>query len=202
MSHVPQALWKPPLLAPPETTDETLVEQVATGDREAFAMLYDRVASGVYGMACHVVADAATAEHVTQDVLAAVWSGAGSFDRSAGSARTWILTMAHRRAVAVIRGETSTRSAAERPRAGASHEQPFDDVTAAADHSRGSDVDQALRSLTVLQRSAVSLALFKGLTYLQVAQVLEVPLETAGMRMREGLRHLAVQLGATGPMPG
>lgn len=209
MSHASHELSQPPLLAQPDpvTSDETLMEQVATGDREAFAMLYDRVASGVYGMARHVLADAATAEDVTQDVLATVWSGAGSFDRATGSARTWIMTMAHRRAVAVVRSEHAARTVAERSRAEASHKQPFVAVAdagaeALVDHSRGSDVDQALHSLTVLQRSAVDLAFFKGLTCPQVAQVLEVPLETVRMRMREGLRHLGVQLGTTGPAPG
>lgn len=179
---------------------EQLLEQVAAGDRNAFAELYDRMAPGVYGMACRVVVDASIAEEVTQEVLLAVWSRAQSFDRSRGSARSWILTMAHHRAVDVVRREQAARNREQRV-AAASIDRPADDVADAVvqrfmDRSRARDVDRALCSLTVLQRSAVELAYFSGFTYREVAQSLAVPLGTAKTRIRDGLRRLTDELGA------
>ena len=188
--------------ATPVASVESLLEQVAAGDREAFAQLYDCIAPAVYGMACRIVVDPSLAQEITQDVLLAVWSTAARFDRSRGSARGWILTIAHRRSVDVVRSEQSARNRVDRV-AAATIDTPFDEVGEAVadafeDRFRAREVTRALRTLTELQRAAVELAYFKGMTYGEVAQVLRVPLGTAKTRIRDGLQRLAVQLEPVG----
>ena len=195
----------PPLgAASAELSDpDLLLARVAHGDRDAYADLYDLVAPAVYGLARRVVVDPSMAEEVTQEVLLAVWSQAASFDRSRGSARSWILMMAHRRAVDVVRSEQSSRNRVERV-AAASTERPYDDVSDSVverifERGQARELERALRTLTELQRSALELAYYKGFTYREVAGILGVPLGTAKTRIRDGLRRLADQLAASGP---
>lgn len=198
----PVALAPPPGAHTPAPSAESLLEQVATGDRRAYADLYDAMAPAVYGLARRVVVDPSMAEEVTQEVLLAVWSQAASFDRTKGSARTWVFTMAHRRAVDVVRSEQASRNRVDRV-AAASTERPFDEVADTVveqivDRARARDVERALRNLSHLQRAALELAYYKGLTYREVAETLEIPLGTAKTRIRDGLRRLGDQLAGSG----
>lgn len=193
-------------LAAPAPTEEILLARVAGGDANAFATLYDRVAPTVYGMARRVVVDRQMAEDVTQEVLLAVWAKAATFDAARGSARTWILTMAHRRAVDVVRSSQASRNRIERV-AAASTERPFDEVAdLVVDRAQGEsdvrDVNRALGTLSTLQRAAIELAYFQGLSYREVARALDVPLGTAKTRIRDGMKRMASQLGVTPALPG
>lgn len=188
----------------PRRTEGVLLKRVATGDKDAFGALYDCLASAVHGVALRVVRDPSLAEEVTQDVFLTVWQKAPSFDPSMGTARTWVLTLTHRRAVDVVRREQSLRD--RTARAGAMQvEHPFDQVadevlTRASTQAASEQVVRAMGSLTPLQRRTIALAYFEGLTYPQVADRLAIPLSTAKTRIRDGLRRMAVTLATPVPM--
>jgi RNA polymerase sigma-70 factor (ECF subfamily) len=177
----------------PVDVDE-LMSRVADGDRDAFAALYDAVASRVYGLIRRVVRDATLAEEVAQEALVEVWRTAARFDRTRGSAAGWIFTIAHRRAVDRVRAE---QAAADRERRTASASVPFDDVieevTARLEQHA---VRRCLDTLTRLQREAILLAFYGGLTYREVADRLDAPLPTVKTRMRDGLIRLRDCLGS------
>ena len=185
-------------------TDDMLLTQVVSGNRVAFAALYDRFAAPVYGIARRVVVDPSMADEVTQEVFLAVWTRSGGFDPARGSARSWILTIAHRRAVDVVRREQAGRTRLDRVAVGM-FDRPFDEVSETAvdrvvGAARADDVGRALRSLSPLQRSAIELAYFQGHTYREVAEILGVPLATAKTRIRDGLRALGRQLDRGGAL--
>ncbi len=90
--------------------DELLV-LVAGGDQKAFEELYGQVSGPVFGLVRRVVRDVAQSEEVAQEVLLELWRSAARFDPGRGSALSWILTLAHRRAVDRVR---SARAATER----------------------------------------------------------------------------------------
>jgi len=167
---------------------DDLMTRVADGDREAFAALYDAVAARVYGLIRRVLRDAALAEEVAQEALVEVWRTAARFDPARGSATSWIFTIAHRRAVDRVRAE---QAAAERERRTARASVPFDDVieevTARLEQHA---VRNCLDTLTRLQREAILLAFYGGLTYPEVADRLGAPLPTVKTRMRDGLIRL------------
>lgn len=178
-------------------TAEDLLHAVALGDQTAFGALYDRLAPVVYGIVRRVVRDPSQSDEVTQEIFVEVWRTATRFDHTRGTAQTWVLTMAHRRAVDRVRSEQSSRDRTDRVGL-RDQSRAFDEVAEQVetdlDHE---EVRQALHVLTDLQREAVELAYYKGYTYREVAELLDAPLGTVKTRMRDGLIRLRDAMGVT-----
>lgn len=182
---------------PPESSDEELLGRVARGDQDAFSTLYDRLAPQVYGVIRRVLRDPAQSEEVAQEVLVEVWRTAARFDGERGRATTWILTMAHRRAVDRVRSEQSARDRHDRV-SSRDTDRAFDAVSDEVElRSQHDEVNKALDQLTDLQRQAVELAFYGGHTYREVAELLDTPLGTVKTRLRDGLIRLRDALGVT-----
>jgi RNA polymerase sigma-70 factor, ECF subfamily len=176
---------------------QQLLGLVARGDQEAFSRLYDAVCGPVLGLVRAVLRDPAQSEEVTQEVLIEVWRSAARFQPSRGSAMTWILTLAHRRAVDRVR---SAQAATDRERRAALLEQTpaYDEVTEQVEaRLEREQVRRCLRTLTELQRQSVTLAYYRGLAYREVAELLAVPLGTVKTRLRDGLIRLRDCLGGS-----
>jgi RNA polymerase sigma-70 factor (ECF subfamily) len=170
-----------------------LLAQVARGDEAAFAGVYDQFATLVYGLVRRVVRDPAQSEEVTQEVLLEVWRTASRFDPGEGSARSWLMMLAHRRAIDRVR---SAHAAAQRE-ARAAMAAPDYDVVAEEVETRldAQRVRRCLEALTDLQRESVTLAYYGGYTYREVAALLGVAVGTVKTRMRDGLIRLRDCLG-------
>lgn len=177
-----------------ENLDE-LMGRMAAGDRHAFERLYDTTSGLVFGIARRVLVDPDLAAEVTQEVFVEIWRKSGRFDGSRGSARTWIAVMAKRGAIDVVRSTQASRErdGSEVPVVVDPGDPVGDRVTDLEDRER---IAGALGSLTDLQREALDLAFFGGLTHREVAERLDVPLGTVKTRIRDGLGRLASQMGA------
>ncbi|MFI5755810.1 sigma-70 family RNA polymerase sigma factor [Streptomyces sp. NPDC051569] len=176
---------------------QELMGQVARGDQDAFSRVYDMVCGPVLGLVRSVLRDPAQSEEVTQEVLLEVWRTAARFQPSRGSAMTWVLTLAHRRAVDRVR---SAQASSDREyRAALLDRTPaFDEVTEQVEASlEREQVRRCLRTLTELQRQSVTLAYYQGLSYREVAELLSVPLGTVKTRLRDGLIRLRDCLGVS-----
>ncbi|WP_269664845.1 sigma-70 family RNA polymerase sigma factor [Streptacidiphilus rugosus] len=181
--------------AAPQPDD--LLVLTARGEQDAFAQLYDRIAGPVLGIVRSVVRDPAQSEEVAQEVLVEVWRTAARFRPDRGSAMSWVLTIAHRRAVDRVR---SAQAATDREHKAALLDRTpaYDQVSDEVDHRLERElVRRCLRALTETQRESVVLAYYRGLTYREVAELLAVPLGTVKARMRDGLIRLRDCLGVT-----
>ena len=172
---------------------EAALAAVARGDEAAFAVVYDRAAPAVLGLARRILRDPAQSEEVMQEVLLEVWRTAARFDPASGSAAAWIAMLAHRRAVDRVRSE---QRAAQREVRAATAAIAYDEVADAVEASLDRErVRRCLGGLTELQRESVTLAYYGGYSYREVAQLLGVAVGTVKTRMRDGLIRLRDCLG-------
>ncbi len=177
--------------------DADLMGAVARGDQDAFATLYDRFADQVFGLIRKVLRDPAQSEEVAQEVFVEVWRTARRYDPDRGAVATWLMTLAHRRAVDRIRSEQAARMREERV-GQRERSRVFDSVAEAVETTvEHEQVRRALHQLTDLQREAIELAYYGGNTYREVAELLDAPLGTVKTRMRDGLVRLRDALGVT-----
>ena len=174
---------------------ETLLARIALGDQEAFSALYDEVSPRVLGLIRRLVVDHSQSEEVAQEVFLEIWQTASRFDPAKGGAATWMLTMAHRRAVDRIRSSQSSRDRDTkigiRDRA-PEYDHVSESVEVKMEHER---VSLAMQRLTELQRQAVSLAYYGGYSHSEVATMLKVPIGTVKTRLRDGMIRLRDELG-------
>lgn len=180
-------------LAPP--THEDLIRLVALGDEAAFEELYDAVAPRVFGLVRRVVRDPSQSQEVTQEVFVDIWQQAARFDADRGRAMSWILVIAHRRAVDRVRA--SQASTDRDMRQGIKeYQESYDDVADTVETAMESArVHKAMETLTEPQREAISLAYYGGYTHQEVAELLKIPVGTVKTRIRDGMIRLRDRLG-------
>lgn len=171
-----------------ETLDR-LLSQAARGDQTAFAELYRRSSSRLFGVCLRMLRERGEAEEVLQEAWIAVWHRAATFDASRASAMTWLTTLTRNKAIDRLRQR---------------REQSLDDPTLiealvdeAPGPAAGAENSQAYRrlrdcldQLEPQQRSSVREAFFSGATYNELAARCQVPLGTMKSWIRRSLLQL------------
>jgi RNA polymerase sigma-70 factor, ECF subfamily len=176
-----------------QADDVEHVAGAAAGDGSALAALYDNHSRAVYSLILRVVGDESDAEDVLQEVFAQAWRQASRYDTSRGTVAAWLLTMARTRAIDRLRArrarpDTSVTTPDEAwLDISAPVVDPGDAIAAERDAER---VRLALQELPLLQRLAIELAYYEGLTQTEIAERLEQPLGTIKTRIRLGLLKL------------
>lgn len=174
-----------------------LIRRIADSDRDAFARLYDMLAPRAFGLILRVLVDRAQSEEILQEVFLEVWQSAARFDPKRGQGRSWLLTIAHRRAIDRVRSAQAGRDRDLR----AGFRDLATTATGVAEQVElkieSERVADALRQLPQAQREAITLAYYGGYSQSEVAALTGAPLGTVKTRMRDGLTRLRVQLGVT-----
>jgi RNA polymerase sigma-70 factor (ECF subfamily) len=177
-----------------QAEDAGLLRRISTGDSGGLGSLYDRHGRAVYSLALRILGDESDAEEVTQDVFAQAWRRAAQYDASRGTVAAWLLVMARTRAIDRLRSRRVRPEGRVRDDEGLTLQQlPSTDPDAASAMvaaERGQRVRRALESLPLLQRVALELAYFEGLSQREIAERLEQPIGTVKTRMRLGLLKL------------
>jgi RNA polymerase sigma-70 factor, ECF subfamily len=172
-------------------SDLALIGRVRSGEAGAMALLYDRFASVVYGVALRTLGDAEAAEDVLQEVFLQLWRNPAAFDSSRGSLAAWLAVIARNRALDQRRRR--------RP------EVDIDNVVlpVQVDLADASEKDRFLRkvrgALAAMpgpQRSALEKAFFQGMTHTEIAEETGEPLGTVKTRIRTAVLTLREALGS------
>ena len=165
-------------------TDDALVRCAARAEPAALEVLFERHGAAALAVAVRVLHDEALAEDAVQDGFLSAWRAAGRFDPGRGSARAWLLTLVHHRAVDLVRARHAlvTHEAPGPPpeRAGASDHAALEAVSLRA----------ALCRLPEEFRAPLALAYWGGLTQQECAERLQAPLGTVKSRTARALSRL------------
>jgi RNA polymerase sigma-70 factor, ECF subfamily len=171
--------------------DRATVDRMARGDSSALADLYDRHARAIYSLAIRILADAAEAEDVVQDVFAQAWRQATRYDPMRAPVVAWLMIITRARALDRLRRRRSRIVAVE--------------LDPAMPHPRDPEVNQEMQAITAeqaervrgalgelpdSQRAAIVLAYYEGLSQSDIAERLQQPIGTIKTRIRSGLIKL------------
>lgn len=172
-----------------------LLYRIREKDEAAVVELYSRYSGPVYSLAYQVTRAERYAQEVVQEVFFAVWREASRFDPGRGAVSSWLFTLTRHKAIDLVRKEANV-ARRQAPEAALEARPADQDV----DHEawlniRRERVQDAVRQLPEAQRTCVELAFFRGLTHVEVAEELAIPLGTAKTRIRTGLLRLRDLLG-------
>jgi RNA polymerase sigma-70 factor (ECF subfamily) len=171
---------------------------MARGEGDAVAELYDRHARPIYSLALRILGDATEAEDIVQEVFSQAWKQAARYNAARGAVGAWLLTLTRSRAIDRLR--------AKRARPGdVSDERVADQLVDAGppadllvlSSEQVARVRAALDELPLLQRAAIELAYYEGLTHAEIADRLEQPLGTVKTRIRLAMLKLRDVLAGT-----
>jgi RNA polymerase sigma-70 factor, ECF subfamily len=178
---------------PPELKDESLLERIREGDLESLEELYERYNRQAFALAYRMLSNRETAEEVTQDAFLSVWRQAATYRAGVGAARPWLLSIVHHRAVDRLRRTRERQPAVSLDEAWMkpSGSDVFSDVYRGLQREQ---IRQALAQLPDEQRVAIDLAYFHGTTYVEIAEMTDVPVGTVKSRVRLGLEKLKSSL--------
>ena len=176
------------LVSTPEATDGTLIERVAAREREAFEELYARYARPVLGLALRRLGDRGRAEDSVQEVFAAVWRSASSYDRARGPGGAWLYTIARNAIVD-----------AQRRRPAPTVADPPEVVSTGRDARRGgrgvlerlARAPRARDAARARARRDRPRLLLRASPRARSPSFLQIPLGTVKTRTRSGLARLA-----------
>ncbi len=174
-----------------------LLARCADGDQHAFAQLYDRLSARVFGLILRVLVDRAQSEEVLQEVFLEIWQSASSFAPKKGQGRSWILTIAHRRAVDRVRSSQASSDRDERAGYRELASPPEGVAEQVEMRIEGRRVARALAALSEPQREAITLAYYGGYSQSEISAMVGAPLGTIKTRMRDGLSRLRSEMGVT-----
>lgn|SRR5262249_3409951 len=175
-----------------EPNDGALVSAIRAGNQDAMAQLYDRYSSVVYAVALRVLADAATAEDLLQEIFMQLWRNPGAFDASRGNLAPWLAVITRNRAVDVLRKR--------KPQTEITETLLSVEPDLASETDRGRNVEKVraiLKSMPAPQRSALEMAYFEGYSHTEIAEKTKEPLGTIKTRIRTGLMLLRKTVEAT-----
>lgn len=189
-------------------SDRDLVAAIGRRDEEALRVLYRRYGGSAYALVLRIVGDEECAEEVVQDVFLRIWRHAVNYQPEQASLATWILGIARNLAVDELR-RRRVRPIPYEPTAPDEPENdelrdpdPLGDPQVVAELAdvRGA-IQSALGTLPGVQRAAIELAYFGGLSQSEIAQVTGLPLGTIKSRIRFGMHALQAALAARGYGP-
>ena len=180
------------------TTDESLVAQIAKGDKRALQILYCRHNVFIYRFVLRFLSDEASAEDVVSDVFLAVWRRAGRFE-GRSQVSTWLIAIARNKALSLMRARTTEPLDEE---IAESVEDPSDDPEMILQkEQRRAILQDCLTQLSAVHREIVDLVYYHGKKIEEAATILGVPLNTVKTRMFYARKRIGELIAAKGLAP-
>jgi RNA polymerase sigma-70 factor (ECF subfamily) len=165
-------------------SDRQLLQGTIRGNEAAFAELYQRYSTPLYNYLLRLIHEQGVAEELLQEVFVAAWQSAARF-RGQAKVSTWLFRIAHHRAVDWLRKRRPDplEEAARLPADDCPEEE-------ALDAWRADRLRTALDGLSSDHRAVLELVFYRGLSYREVANVMDCPVGTVKSRVSHAKRRL------------
>ncbi len=173
--------------------------QRAARDPRAIEALYDQYGGVAFAFAYRLLGERGIAEDVVQEAFLNIWRQGVAYDAARGSARTWVLTIVHHRAIDQIRSMRTRNRADTEIKDAVPLASPEDTWATVARMLEAEWVRQAMARLPPEQRQVVDLAYYGGMTHQEIADHVGVPLGTVKGRLRLALEKLRDSLRPPDP---
>jgi len=158
-------------------------------------LLYERFGRLAFGLAYRILGESPSAEDAVQEAFLTVWRQAERLDPARGRVGSFLMTVVHHKAIDLLRSRRG-QAARSVPLDPATIEAQEADVLDRVATSMGAAAArEALRSLPQEQREPIELAYFEGMTHVEIAEALGVPLGTVKSRLRLGLERMRSAFG-------
>ena len=169
------------------------LEEIVEQNEAALSQFYDQTINSVYGLALRITCKAEEAEEVVSDVYLQVWEQASRYQIEKGSVMTWLLTICRTRAIDRLRKKQQSSPEISNIECSELFDLIANPEYLLADTQQHSTINQALKKLSSLQRQLLSLAFFRGMTYQEIADFINMPLGTVKSHIRRSLIELKAE---------
>jgi RNA polymerase sigma-70 factor (ECF subfamily) len=177
--------------------DHQLIRRISEVDKDALEALYVRYRTPVYSLAMYMLKQPALAEEVTQDIFLNIWLKAGSFNSERGQPKGWIMSVAHHKAVDLIRSRRRTIVNTDPADYETLDLLPDSGASTEAQVEQNLERERIMRALATIpepQREVIMLAYFGGFSQSEMAERLDQPLGTIKTRVRLAMQKLRTVL--------
>lgn len=166
-----------------------LIHRIAIGDRGAFATLYDATSPKLFSICLRILRDRTDAEEALQEIYIKVWQRSKTFAKSAGVPSTWLAAIARNHAIDVIRARKPVTDDIDQA-FDIADETTIDPERQALIADDGRKIESCMRELDDVHARAVKRAYVEGLSYIELADELKVPINTIRTWLRRSLLKL------------
>jgi len=174
-----------------DLSDDALMRLFQDGDEAAFHTLFERYRALVFNYARTLLHDDGRAEDVLQEAFLAVIRTAGRYEPR-GHFRTWLLRIVRNRCLNRLESERLRRAVSQDARNADRAASPAPSPVAQAEaNERLALARAALEELPARQREALVLHAFDSMTYREIAEILDVPINTVKTIIHRGRAALA-----------
>lgn len=170
-----------------------LLARVSLKDRDCFSRLYQASSPKLFSVLLRILRHRTEAEDALQEVFVKIWQRANRFRPEDGKPETWLTAIARNHAIDMLRARKPQASAIDEAYDLASDE--IDPETAAVNRSEGDRIDRCMRILESDKADAVKRAYVEGLSYQELAELYNIPLNTMRTWLRRSLLKLRECLG-------
>lgn len=178
--------------SPPQDEDARLVADMACGESEAFACLYDRYASLMTAVARRLLGQAGDVEDLVHDVFIEAWRNADGYDPGRATVRTWLLVRLRSRAL--DRRRSAKWVTLSRNDDGACSERPVETSEEAELAPDRAAIRRALQVLPSEQRAVLEMSYFDGLSSSEISERAAMPIGTVKSRAAAALAKLRTEV--------
>ena len=184
-------------------SDRRLIMAIATGDHQAFETLYRTYETRLFHYVLTLVRDPTAAEDILAEAMLAVWHGAKSF-RGDAQVSTWMFGIARHKALDAFRQRRRDSHRTTPLEDALQIEDPQDGpVELALQQAAAAGTLKALAQLSPEHREVLHLAFYQDLSYQDIAQLVDIPVNTVKTRVfyaKKALREILIRQGVAEPI--